>query len=88
MFFANRQKLKLIRTYDIIYFRYALVNVCLILGALKEVRSLLLLWIGFTIGFLLWTFALVSVMFAYDTTPDFVGGVAVAQLSNFAICAR
>jgi len=66
---------------------YALVNVCLILGAAKEIRSLLILWIAFTLGFLLWTFALVSVMFAYDTTPNFVGGVAVAQLSNFAVCA-
>ena len=59
---------------------------CLIIGAIKEIRSLLLLWIAFTVGFLIWTFVLVCVMFAYDTAPDFVGGVAIAQLSNFAIC--
>ena len=27
-------------------------------------------------------------MFGYDTTPNFVAGVAVAQVVNFAICAR
>ena len=58
---------------------------CLIIGSLKEIRSLLLLWIAFTVGFLIWTFVLVAIMFTYDTTPNFVGGVAIAQLSNFAI---
>jgi len=29
----------------------------------------------------------VSVMFGYDTTPNFVAGVAVAQIANFAVCA-
>jgi hypothetical protein len=67
---------------------YALVNLFLIIGSLKEIRSLLVLWIAFTVGFLVWSFVLVSVMFAYDTTPNFVGGVAIAQLTNFAICAR
>jgi hypothetical protein len=27
-------------------------------------------------------------MFGYDTTPNFIAGVAVAQIFNFAICAR
>ena len=71
-----------------INFRYALVNLCLIIGALKEIRSMLLVWIAFTVGFLALSFTLVSVMFSYDTTPNFVGGVAIAQLSNFAILAR
>ena len=66
--------------------RYSLINLCLIIGSLKEIRSLLLLWIAFTVGFLIWTFVLVAIMFTYDTTPNFVGGVAIAQLSNFAIC--
>ena len=65
--------------------RYSLINLCLIIGSLKEIRSLLLLWIAFTLGFLIWTFVLVAIMFTYDTTPNFVGGVAIAQLSNFAI---
>ena len=49
---------------------------------------MLLLWIAFTVSFLALSFTLVSVMFSYDTTPNFVGGVAIAQLSNFAILAR
>jgi len=66
---------------------YALVNILLIVGAKKEIKSLILLWIFFTLGFLIWSFVLVSIMFSYDTTPNFVAGVGVAQLCNFCICA-
>ena len=40
------------------------------------------------IGYDFRSFVLVSIMFGYDTTPNFVAGVAVAQIVNFAICAR
>lgn len=65
---------------------YALINVLLIIGAKKEIKLLILLWILFTVGFLIWSFVLVSIMFSYDTTAGFVSGIAVAQLFNFAIC--
>ena len=68
--------------------RYALVNLLLIVGAKKEIKSLILLWIFFTLGFLIWSFVLVSIMFSYDTTPNFVAGVGMAQLCNFCISAR
>ena len=38
-----------------------------------------------TLVFIIWTFVLVSVMFGYDSTPNFVAGVAVAQLCNFMV---
>ena len=60
----------------------------LIIGARKEIKLLLLIWLLFSIGFLIWSFVLVSIMFTYDTTPRFVVGVAIAQLANFAIMAR
>lgn len=90
------------------FFRYALANILLIIGAKKEIKVLLWVWILFTLGFIIWSFTLVtitciiswkripnelelnfqvSVMFGYDTTPNFVAGVAVAQIANFAICA-
>ena len=62
------------------------MNVLLIIGARKEIKFLLLLWILFTVGFLIWSFVLISIMFAYDTTPGFVAGLAVAQLVNFVAC--
>ena len=70
------------------YFRYALANVMLIMGAKLEVPLLILPWLLTTVGFLIWSFVLVSVMFAWDTTSGFAGGVAVAQLINFAVCMR
>ena len=38
----------------IIIFRYALANLLLIIGAKKEIKLLVLLWIVFTVGFLIW----------------------------------
>lgn len=35
-------------------FRYALANLLLIIGAKKEIKLLVLLWIVFTVGFLIW----------------------------------
>jgi len=64
---------------------YAIVNLLLIIGAKKEIKILLLLWIAATLVFIIWTFVLVSVMFGYDSTPNFVAGVAVAQLCNFMV---
>ena len=69
-----------------IFVRYAFVNLLLVLGAIKEIKLLVIVWIFSTLGFLIWSFALVSIMFAYDTTPGFVAGVAIAQLFNFTIC--
>ena len=68
--------------------RYALVNLLLVIGAKKEIKILVLVWIAFTIGFLIWSFVLVSIMFGYDTTPGFVAGVGIAQLFNFIIMIR
>ena len=67
---------------------YALANVLLIVGAKREISMLVLPWLFATVGFLIWSFVLVSVMFAWDTTSGFVGGVACAQLVNFALCSR
>ena len=64
---------------------YALVNLLLVIAARKEIKILVLLWIAFTVGFLIWSFVLVSIMFGYDTTPGFVAGVGIAQLFNFII---
>jgi hypothetical protein len=58
------------------------------IGAKKSMRPLLLLWLLFTLGFLIWSFVLVSVMFAYNTSPGFVAFVALSQLLNFCILAR
>ena len=35
-------------------YRYALANLLLIIGAKKEIKLLVLLWIVFTVGFLIW----------------------------------
>jgi len=64
---------------------YALVNLLLVIAARKEIKILLLLWIAFTVGFLIWSFVLVSIMFGYNTTAGFVAGVGIAQLFNFII---
>ena len=42
----------------------------------------------FTLGFLIWSFVLVSIMLTYDTSPGFVAFIALAQLLNFAILGR
>lgn len=57
----------------------------LVIAARKEIKILLLLWIAFTVGFLIWSFVLVSIMFGYNTTAGFVAGVGIAQLFNFII---
>ena len=67
------------------FFRYALINLLLVIAARKEIKSLVLLWIAFTVGFLIWSFVLVSIMFGYNTTAGFVAGVGIAQLFNFII---
>ncbi len=66
---------------------YALANVLLIIGAKKEIKTLLIQWILFTVAFLIWSFVLVSVMLTYDTTPGFVVVLALAQIFNFVLMA-
>jgi len=64
---------------------YALVNILLIIGAKKDIKILVVLWLLFTLGFLIWSFVLVSIMLTYDTSPGFVAFIALAQLLNFAV---
>ena len=42
----------------------------------------------FTLGFLIWSFVLVSIMLTYDTSPGFVAFIALTQLLNFAVLGR
>ena len=101
----------------IITSRYALVNILLIIGAKKDIKILVVLWLlesihvlfsyepktsrritriaciscqplQFTLGFLIWSFVLVSIMLTYDTSPGFVAFIALAQLLNFAVLGR
>ena len=44
---------------------YALVNILLIIGAKKGIKVLVILWILFTLGFLVWSFVLISIMFVH-----------------------
>merc|ERR1712012_765298 len=53
---------------------YALANILLLIGAKRESPKLIIPWLVATVGFLIWTFALVAAMFAWDTTSGFVGG--------------
>ena len=47
-------------------------------------------WTGaqFTLGFLVWSFVLVSIMLTYDTSAGFVAFIALAQLLNFVTLGR
>ena len=40
----------------------------LILGAVREIRLMLLVWMLATIAALIWEFVLLSILFSYDTT--------------------
>merc|ERR1712025_1536661 len=62
---------------------YALANVLLILGALKEVRFLLIIWLVATVILIIWEFTLLSILFTFDTTVGFVVSLAILQLLNF-----
>ena len=95
------------RIHNVITSRYALVNILLIIGAKKDIKILVVLWLlesthalvsnepipecqplQFTLGFLIWSFVLVSIMLTYDTSPGFVAFIALAQLLNFAVLGR
>jgi len=64
---------------------YGFANVLLILGAVKEIRILLVLWTLTTIVALIWGFVLLSILFSYDTTVGFVVGMAVMQILGFSV---
>jgi hypothetical protein len=64
---------------------YALANVLLILGGVKEIRALLLVWLVATFVSLVWEFTLLSILFSYDTTVGFVLTFAMLHLINFGI---
>ena len=66
-------------------FRYGFANVLLILGAVKEIRILLVLWTLTTIVALIWGFVPLSILFSYDTTVGFVVGMAVMQILGFSV---
>ena len=51
-----------------LYLRYGLVNVFLILGSVKEIRFALIIWIVATVITLIWEFTLLAILFSYDTT--------------------
>ena len=40
----------------------------LIIGAVKEIRVLLIIWVVATLAVLVWEFVLLSILFSYDTT--------------------
>ena len=48
--------------------RYGFANVLLILGAVREIRLMLVVWIVATLAALIWEFVLLSILFSYDTT--------------------
>merc|ERR1711953_1169696 len=64
---------------------YALANVLLIVGGIKEIRGLLLIWMVATVITLIWEFTLLSILFSYDTTFGFVLTFAILQLANFGV---
>ncbi len=51
-----------------ILLRYGLTNVLLIVGAVKQARVLLLVWLAATLLSLIWEFVLLAILFAFDTT--------------------
>jgi hypothetical protein len=51
-----------------ILLRYGLANVLLIVGAVKQARVLLLVWLAATLLSLIWEFVLLAILFAFDTT--------------------
>ena len=50
------------------FLRYGFANVLLIIGAVKEIRVLLIIWVVATLAVLVWEFVLLSILFSYDTT--------------------
>ncbi|XP_023325129.1 uncharacterized protein LOC111698890 [Eurytemora carolleeae] len=66
---------------------YGLANVLLIIGAWKDLKVLLLVWIVATIITLIWEFVLLAILFSYDTTIGFVLVLAILQLLNFCFTA-
>ena len=64
---------------------YGLANVLLVLGAVKEIRALLLVWLAATVISLVWNFVLLSILFSYDTTVGLVLTFAVLHLVNFIV---
>merc|ERR1711997_225260 len=64
---------------------YGFANVLLILGAVREIRLMLVVWMLATLTALVWEFVLLSILFSYDTTVGFVVGLAVMQLIGFSV---
>lgn len=64
---------------------YALINLLLIIGAVKEIRGLLLVWLVATVIALVWEFVLLSILFSFDTTVGFVLTLSVLHLFNFVL---
>jgi len=64
---------------------YGLANVILIIGAVKEIRILLIIWGVATLAALVWEFVLLSILFTYDTTVGFVLTLAILQLVGFSV---
>ena len=58
--------------------RYGFANVLLILGAVREIRLMLVVWMLATLTTLVWEFVLLSILFSYDTT---VGQIRPASCS-------
>eukprot|EP00090_Calanus_glacialis_P019287 TRINITY_DN29659_c0_g1_i1.p1 TRINITY_DN29659_c0_g1~~TRINITY_DN29659_c0_g1_i1.p1 ORF type:complete len:209 (-),score=46.39 TRINITY_DN29659_c0_g1_i1:191-817(-) len=64
---------------------YSFANVLLIMGAVKEIRILLVIWVVSTLVALVWEFVLLSILFSYDTTVGFVLTLAILQLVGFSV---
>ena len=60
--------------------RYGFANVLLILGAVREIRLMLVVWMLATLTALVWEFVLLSILFSYDTT---VGQIRPEKYFNF-----
>jgi len=64
---------------------YAFACVLLILGALREIKLLLIIWMVATLAALIWGFVIHAILFSFDTTIGFVLVLAMIYLMEFVI---
>eukprot|EP00088_Acartia_fossae_P066874 TRINITY_DN8310_c0_g1_i1.p1 TRINITY_DN8310_c0_g1~~TRINITY_DN8310_c0_g1_i1.p1 ORF type:complete len:216 (+),score=48.68 TRINITY_DN8310_c0_g1_i1:62-709(+) len=66
---------------------YCLANILLIIGAYKEIKILLLVWIAASLITLIWLFVLLAIIFSYTSTIEFVLTLALLQILCFFVLA-
>lgn len=64
---------------------YAFACVLLILGALREIKLLLIIWMLATLVWLIWGFVLHAILFSFDTTIAFVLVLSMLYVMEFAV---